>query len=127
MSRFAANLKFGSGLNLKVAQALTVRAELGEVAMRNGPEFLAIAVWGLFASAIAVAQGAGSFQGSKPADQAPAVSMSENINSDKLITGRSSARSATGPYGNLFIDPSLQDERPALQGPKPTSADLVSQ
>ncbi len=82
-------------------------------------------VWGLFAAAIAVAQGSGSFAGSRPADLPQTASLSEATTAAPVMTGRSSARSVTGPYGNLFIDPSLQDA-PSIQGPKPTSADLLA-
>jgi hypothetical protein len=94
--------------------------------MRNAPEFVAIAVWGLFASAIAVAQGAGT---------APTNSQNQVISTptevpaaERLWTGRSAAvTKPNDPYGDLFIDPSLGQGAPLTRGPKPTSADLTAQ
>ncbi len=123
--------------------------------MRNAPEFTAIAVWCLFAAAIATAQGGVSLGGR----QQPAVSAPDT---GPLLTGRSSAISnpsagpygalfidpslvadadaaspvmtgrsaavfpAVGPYGALFIDHSLQETHPAPARAKPTSADLTA-
>jgi len=71
--------------------------------MRNAPEFTAIAVWCLFAAAIATAQGGGAF-GWHQNNMAPA-----SADEGPLLTGRSAAISnpSVGPYGALFIDSSL--------------------
>jgi hypothetical protein len=46
---------------------------------------------------------------------------------DKPVTGRSAAFAANnGPYGALFVDPTIQDGIQPVQGPKPTSADLTA-
>jgi hypothetical protein len=93
--------------------------------MRNGPEFLAVGVWCLFVTVIAVAHGPGTTATSaKPT--AVASVYGDLIPMDKPITGRSAAFAANnGPYGALFIDPTIQDGIQPVQGPKPTSADLT--
>ncbi len=88
--------------------------------MRNGPEFLAVGVWCLFAAVIAVAHGTGA---TVAQDKTETVVAS----SDKITTGRSAAVMANnGPYGALFIDPSLSEGAPVIKGPKPSSADLTA-
>jgi hypothetical protein len=105
--------------------------------MKIAPEFFAIGIWCLFVAAITVA-------GEREHAPNPALAQSKiaqsilaqsmggfaavgNAPGDALVTGRSSAKENNGPYGNLFIDPSLQDGAPVRTGPKPTSADLTAQ
>jgi hypothetical protein len=95
--------------------------------MRNAPEFMAIAVWGLFASVVAVAQGAGP---GPRETQTPAISVPAEVPmAERLWTGRSAAvaKPDISPYGALYIDPSLDEGAPVAKAPKPTSGDLTAQ
>jgi hypothetical protein len=94
--------------------------------MKNAPEFLAIGVWCLFISALAIAQE--KSPAARPAfAQNAASSLGTNPASPGVLTtGRSSAHTAPNPYGDLFIDPSLGEDAAVYKGPKPTSADLTA-
>ncbi len=99
--------------------------------MKITPEFYAIGVWCLFAAVIAVAQDRAHAPGPVFAQKtiaqnsalpAPMGDMSMGM----VVTGRSAAKESHNPYGDLFIDPSLDNGAPVYTGPKPTSADLTA-
>ncbi len=104
--------------------------------MKIAPEFFAIGIWCLFVAAIAVGQDRGRSPSPATAQNQVAqtllaqtmdsVAGANDVPRHGLMTGRSAAKAGNGPYGNLFIDPSLQDGAPVAAGPKPTSADLTA-
>jgi hypothetical protein len=96
--------------------------------MKHWPEYLAIGIWCLFVTAIAIVDDKTHVPGPLVAQNAATLAKVANATSGDLVTGRSSAytKTSSNPYGELFFDPSFQNEPPALDGPKPTSADLIA-
>lgn len=96
--------------------------------MKHWPEFLAIGIWCLFVTAIAVVDDRTHAPGPIVAQNVAALAKMANAASSNLVTGRSSAymKTSSNPYGELFFDPSFQNEPPVLNGAKPSSADLIT-